>query len=106
MDDFGGAVAAIERGYMQSESQNAAFIYQREIETKQRIIVGVNQFTGGGEPAGEILRHKPELEAKQNARVARVRAVRKREPAKSAVDQVKGAARDGPHRPPPNAEAH
>ncbi|HSU90186.1 MAG TPA: methylmalonyl-CoA mutase family protein, partial [Sporolactobacillaceae bacterium] len=54
IDDFGGAVEAIERGYMQREIQNAAFIYQREIETKQRIIVGVNQFTGGGAPPGEI----------------------------------------------------
>ena len=34
IDDFGGAVAAIERGYMQREIQNAAFIYQREIETE------------------------------------------------------------------------
>src|ERR1700680_588403 len=65
IDDFGGAVAAIERGYMQREIQNAAFIYQREIETKQRIIVGVNQFTGGGEPPGEIVRVKAEREAQQ-----------------------------------------
>ncbi len=44
IDDLGGAVAAIERGYMQREIQNAAFIYQREIETRDRIIVGVNEF--------------------------------------------------------------
>ena len=47
IDDLGGAVAAIERGYMQREINNAAFTYQREIEARQRIIVGVNQFTSG-----------------------------------------------------------
>src|SRR6202035_2310697 len=65
-----------------------AFIYQREIETKQRIIVGVNQFTGGGEPPGEILRVKPELEEKQRASVARVRAERNAETAKKALARV------------------
>src|SRR6202521_1456230 len=49
IDDLGGAVAAIERGYMQREIQNAAFIYQRQIETRERTIVGVNQFTAGDE---------------------------------------------------------
>src|ERR1700731_5369185 len=60
IEDLGGAVAAIERGYMQREIQSAAFIYQREIETKQRIIVGVNDFTSGDAPPGEFLRVKPE----------------------------------------------
>src|SRR6266478_5599275 len=95
IDDFGGAVAAIERGYMQREIQNAAFIYQREIETKQRIIVGVNQFTGGGAPPGEILRVKPELEEKQKQSVARVRAERNAETAKKALARVESAAQDG-----------
>ena len=67
IDDLGGAVAAIERGYMQREIQNAAFLYQREIETKERIIVGVNQFTQGGEPPGDILKVNPDLEQKQQA---------------------------------------
>jgi methylmalonyl-CoA mutase N-terminal domain/subunit len=105
IDDFGGAVAAIERGYMQREIQNAAFIYQREIETKQRIIVGVNQFTGGGEPPGEILRVKPELEEKQRASVARVRAERNAETAKKALARVESAARDGDNLMPPIVDA-
>ncbi|HYA36343.1 MAG TPA: methylmalonyl-CoA mutase family protein, partial [Candidatus Binataceae bacterium] len=64
IDDLGGAVAAIERGYMQREIQNAAFLYQREIETRDRIIVGVNQFTQGDVPPSEILKVNPELEEK------------------------------------------
>ncbi len=63
IDDLGGAVAAIERGYMQREIQNAAFIYQREIEAGQRIIVGVNQFTASEEPrrtsCGSIRKSRP-----------------------------------------------
>ena len=105
IDDFGGAVAAIERGYMQREIQNAAFIYQREIETGQRIIVGVNQFTGGGEPPGEILRVKPELEEKQRAGVARVRAERNAETAKTLLARVEAAARDGNNLMPPIVDA-
>jgi methylmalonyl-CoA mutase N-terminal domain/subunit len=93
IDDLGGAVEAIERGYMQREIQNAAFVYQREIETKQRIIVGVNQFTGGGEPPGEILRVKPELEQKQRQSVARVRAERNAADAEKALAKVESAAR-------------
>src|SRR5208337_3989669 len=76
IDDFGGAVAAIERGYMQREIQNAAFLYQREIETKQRIIVGVNQYTSGDAAPGDILKVNPEIEEKQRMRLAKVRAER------------------------------
>jgi methylmalonyl-CoA mutase, N-terminal domain len=95
IDDFGGAVAAIERGYLQREIQNAAFIYQREIETKERIIVGVNQFTAGDAPPADILKVKPELEEKQKQNVARVRAERDRAAASAALGRVEDAARDG-----------
>jgi len=95
IDDFGGAVAAIERGYMQREIQNAAFIYQREIEKKERIIVGVNQFIGGGEPPGDILRVKPEVEEQQRRSVAKVRAERNREAAEAAIARVEAVANNG-----------
>ena len=72
IDDFGGAVAAIERGYMQREIQNAAFIYQREIETKQRIIVGRQPVyrrrrTAGGNSAGQAGARR-ETEGERRAR--------------------------------------
>ena len=95
IDDFGGAVAAIERGYMQREIQNAAFLYQREIETKDRIIVGVNQFTQGGGPPGDILKVNPDLEQKQQAKLAKLRAERNADAAKSALAKVESAAREG-----------
>src|SRR6266849_6264661 len=105
IDDFGGAVAAIERGYMQREIQNAAFIYQREIETRQRIIVGVNQFTGGGAPAGEILKVNPAIERKQKERLARIRAGRNAEAAQKTLARVEAVARDGANLMPPIIDA-
>jgi methylmalonyl-CoA mutase, N-terminal domain len=95
IDDLGGAVAAIERGYLQREIQNAAYHYQRQIETKERIIVGVNQFTSGDEPPTDILKVNPELEEKQKRSVAKVRAERDASKAAQALKQVETAARDG-----------
>ena len=44
IDEMGGALQSIERGYMQNEIQNAAYAAQQEIERKEQIVVGVNQF--------------------------------------------------------------
>jgi methylmalonyl-CoA mutase N-terminal domain/subunit len=93
IDDLGGAVAAIERGYPQREIQNSAFIYQREIELKQRTIVGVNDFKSGSEPPGDILKVNPAIEEKQRARLARIRAERDQAAARAALAQVERTAR-------------
>jgi methylmalonyl-CoA mutase N-terminal domain/subunit len=105
IDDLGGAVAAIERGFMQREIQNAAYSYQREIETKQRIIVGVNQFVSQQEEMPDLLRVNPELEEKQKQRVAEVRAQRDSAAAAQAVKRVTQAAADGSNLMPPIIEA-
>ncbi len=105
IDDLGGAVAAIERGYLQREIQNSAYLYQREIETKDRIIVGVNQFTSGGEPPTDILKVNPELEDKQKRNVAKVRAERDSAKAAKALERVEAAARDGSNVMPPIVDA-
>jgi len=105
IDDLGGAVAAIERGYMQREIQNAAFIYQREIETKNRIIVGVNEFTSGDAPPGDILKVNPAIEQKQQARLARIRAERNHDAANKAIARVEQVARDGANLMPPIIDA-
>src|SRR6202140_3626028 len=95
IDDLGGAVAAIERGYMQREIQSAAYLYQREIESRQRIIVGLNQFTASEQPPADILRVNPEIEQKQCERLGRLRAERNAAAAQAALDRVEAAARDG-----------
>ncbi len=101
IDDLGGAVAAIERGYMQREIQNAAFIYQREIEMKRRVIVGVNEFTSGDAPPGDILKVNPAVEERQRARLERVRAERNQAAAREAVARVEAVARDDGNLMPP-----
>ncbi len=105
IDDLGGAVAAIERGFMQREIQNAAYLYQREIETRERIIVGVNEFTSGEPSVGDILKVDPGLEEKQKAKLARVRAERNSAAADKALGRVESAARDGGNLMPPIIDA-
>ncbi|HXZ87542.1 MAG TPA: methylmalonyl-CoA mutase family protein [Candidatus Binataceae bacterium] len=105
IDDFGGAVAAIERGYMQREINNAAFLYQREIEKKDRIIVGVNDFTSDDDHAGDILKVNPATEDKQRARLARIRAERDQAAAAQAIARVESTARDGSNLMPPIIDA-
>jgi len=105
IDDLGGAVAAIERGYMQREIHNAAFLYQREIETKRRIIVGVNNFTAGDDRPGDILKVNPATEEKQRARMARIRAERNQPAASAAIARVEETARDGANLMPPIIDA-
>ncbi|MGH8011107.1 MAG: acyl-CoA mutase large subunit family protein [Candidatus Binataceae bacterium] len=105
IDDLGGAVAAIERGYPQREIQNAAFLYQREIETKQRIIVGVNEFTSGDAPPGDILKVNPAIEEKQRARLAKIRSERDQPAAHKALARVERDAREGTNLMPAIVEA-
>jgi len=105
IDDLGGAVAAIERGYMQREIQNAAFIYQRQIETKERTIVGVNQFTANDETPPDILTVNPEIEAEQKQRLGCLRAERSARDAQAALARVEAAAKDGGNLMPPIVDA-
>jgi len=105
IDDLGGAVAAIERGYMQREIQNAAFIYQRQIETRERIIVGVNQFTAHDETPPDILKVNPEIEAEQRQRLAKLRTERSERETGAALARVEAAARDGGNLMPPIVDA-
>ncbi len=74
IDELGGMVPAIEQGYPQREIQNSAYAYQIEIEKKQRIIVGVNEYVQSA-PTIEVMTVDPQVEVDQ---VERVRAVRAR----------------------------
>ncbi len=105
IDDLGGAVAAIERGYMQREIHNAAFLYQREIEKKDRIIVGLNNFTTANDRPGDTLKMNPATEEKQRARLARIRAERDQAAAQAALSKVETTAHDGANLMPPIIEA-
>ncbi|HEY6412575.1 MAG TPA: methylmalonyl-CoA mutase family protein [Edaphobacter sp.] len=90
-----GMLRAIEQGYVQREIQNAAYAYQKTVEGKEAIVVGVNEFVSEEEVAVPIQRIDEELEVRQ---VERVRALRARRDAKvhaAALRRVEDAARDG-----------
>ena len=95
IDTLGGAVRAIENGYQQREIHDAAFRYQQAIETRQQIIVGVNDFTVEEDHHDELLRVDLALEERQKERVAGVRAERNQAAAQAACDRVGQVARDG-----------
>jgi methylmalonyl-CoA mutase N-terminal domain/subunit len=94
VDQLGGAVAAVEAGFVQREIEEAAFEYQRQVEAGERLIVGVNGFAEqeGGE---EMTLHRldPEAERRQVERTRRVRAGRDAAAATVALEQVRKAAR-------------
>ena len=76
VDELGGAVAAIEQGFVQAEIEASAFRYQTEIEAGERVVVGVNRFAEDEAERVEILQVDPESERRQRERTAQVRAER------------------------------
>jgi len=73
IDDMGGALAAIERGFIQGEIQEAAYRYQRAVEAKDEIVVGLNAYQVDEKLELERLKVDPAIEAGQRARLAAVR---------------------------------
>src|SRR5512136_733114 len=92
IDAMGGSIKAIESGYIQGEIAESAYQYQKEIETKKRIIVGLNQFQIEEEPLRDILRIKPEVEQYQKEKLSRVKKERDSRKVKQALAALKKAA--------------
>ena len=86
IDELGGAVAAIEQGFVQAEIEASAFRYQSEVESGERVVVGVNAFTEDTAERVELLHVDPAIERRQRERTARVRAERDGGAAASALD--------------------
>jgi len=92
IDSMGGMVQAIASGYPQREIEEAAYRYQKEIENKERVIVGVNEFVSEGDPPLETMQVDPRLEALQVERLRAFRAARSQEAAQRALSDLKRAA--------------
>jgi len=105
IDKMGGAAKAIESGFIQQEIADSAYQYQKEIETKKRIIVGVNQFQVEEEPLRNILRIPPEVERTQKEKLARVKKERDSEKVRKALAALKTAAQGTDNVVPPILEA-
>jgi methylmalonyl-CoA mutase N-terminal domain/subunit len=105
IETMGGAIKAIESGYIQEEIAESAYQYQKEIEAKKRIIVGLNQFQVEEQPLKDILRIKPEVEQYQKQKLARVKKERDNAKVREALAVLKRAAEGTDNVVPPILEA-
>jgi methylmalonyl-CoA mutase N-terminal domain/subunit len=93
IDDLGGVVKAIDLGFFQKEIADSAYRYQKEIEAKSRIVVGVNEFVIEDEEIDiDILKIDPRVEEEQSKALKKLRAERDSGAARSALDDLKQAA--------------
>jgi methylmalonyl-CoA mutase N-terminal domain/subunit len=92
IDAMGGMLKAIEAGYVQSEIQKAAYDYQRAVEKKEQIVVGVNDFISEEERAIPTLRIDAEIERSQIARLTALRAKRDSAKAQAALAELRRRA--------------
>jgi methylmalonyl-CoA mutase N-terminal domain/subunit len=105
IDELGGAVAAIEQGFVQREIEEAAFRYTSEVESGERVIVGVNRFEEADAEEVELHRLDPEGETRQVQRTLRVRAERDAAGAEGALAEVQRVAAGTENLLPPMREA-
>jgi methylmalonyl-CoA mutase N-terminal domain/subunit len=105
IDELGGMVEAIRSNFPQREIADAAFTYQRELDERRRILVGVNDFTQEEEVETPILRIDPALERKQIERLNATRARRDAVAVESALTELKRVASGDGNLMPPIVEA-
>ncbi len=102
IDAMGGVIPAIEQGFFQREIAEAAYRYQLELDAKEKVIVGVNEFVEEGEQVDiPILVISPEVETKQRQRIADVRNSRSSEDVRRHLEVLKTTAADGGNLVPP-----
>jgi methylmalonyl-CoA mutase N-terminal domain/subunit len=105
VDELGGAVSAIEQGFVQAEIEASAFRYQHEVESGARVVVGVNAFADDTTEQVELLQIDPAIERRQRERTARFRAERDAEAARTALAEVRAVAASDGNLLPPMREA-
>ena len=93
IDQLGGAVEAISRGFQQKEIQDSAYAYQKSIEKNELIIVGVNKFTVQEPPPTGLLKVKEEVEISQKKSLGEMKAGRNDVAVKTALAQLETAAK-------------
>lgn len=92
IDELGGAPEAIEKGYIQKEIQNSAYEYQMEIESQDRIVVGVNKFQEKEEAHKDLLKVDPEIEALQKEKLDALKNERDNNEVKNTLSILKTKA--------------
>ncbi len=92
IDEIGGAVEAIEKGFIQKEIQASAYEYQKEIEAQERVVVGVNKFQTSGEQPMDLLKMDPATSQRQVERIKEVRLSRDQGKVSDALQGLRKAA--------------
>ncbi len=95
IDALGGALAAVERGFIQQEIADAAYTYQQAVERGEQTVVGVNQFQVDEEPRLERLKVDPSIEFEQRRRLTELRQTRGNGKVRELRARLDAAARDG-----------
>jgi methylmalonyl-CoA mutase N-terminal domain/subunit len=94
VEELGGAVSAIENGFQKRQIEESAYRITQQIDSGERVVVGVNRFALDEEEAYEPLRVNPAIEADQAAHLAALRAGRDNQAVAAAIDAIKAAAAD------------
>jgi methylmalonyl-CoA mutase, N-terminal domain len=105
VEELGGAVEAVEQGFVQREIEQAAFAFNEEVEAGEKVIVGVNRYAEDETEAIELHTLDPAAEQRQLERTARLRAERNPDEAAAALDRVRETARRDANLLPPMREA-
>jgi methylmalonyl-CoA mutase N-terminal domain/subunit len=105
IDDMGGIIRAIELGFPQKEISEASYLYQKQLDRAEKIMVGVNKYQLDREPPMELLRIGHDVERKQVARVRERKQARDGAVVKAALGKVRRAATEGSNLMPPILEA-
>jgi methylmalonyl-CoA mutase N-terminal domain/subunit len=93
IDELGGMVEAIRKGYPQQEIQDASYQAQRALESKQSIVVGVNEFITDEPPPADLLRVDGSVQEGQAARLKQLRAERNNDASRRALDAIRSGAK-------------
>lgn len=92
IDQMGGAVAAIEQGFQKSEIEGTAYRISQEIDRKERVVVGVNQFTSGESASPPIMVIDPQVGNQQRAKLAHHKATRDNDSVAKLLQEIKEVA--------------
>ncbi len=92
IDDMNGAVAAIEKGFMQREITESAYRFQKEVEAKKRVVVGVNDYVGEEKVPIKTLQVDPAVEKTLVDRLSEIKRRRNQSKVNEALDKLRGAA--------------
>ncbi len=94
IDEMGGMVTAVDRGYPQAEIADSAYKYQKQLDSGEKVMVGVNKYATDHPPI-TIWRMTPAVEERQLARLCQVKQGRDHQKVKEALDQIRSASKNG-----------